>query len=97
MPLTPQGIATVLTPALMATGMLGVSTPQFALGVGVGLTQWAQQVLVLSIDTGTLGAGSSVGPLLVPAPTLLLNLLSSFGSVGITKFICQHVQIIVMI
>lgn len=83
MPLTPPGIAATLAPALSAAGVLGTSVPQYALGIGVGVCQWAQQVVVLSIDTGTLGVGASTGPLLVPTPSLLQNLLASFAAMGL--------------
>ena len=83
MPLTPPGIAAVLTPALMATGMLGLATPKYAFGVGTGVMKWAQQVIMLSVDVGTLGGGSSSGPLVVAPPVLMTNLLIAFGSLGI--------------
>ena len=84
MPLTPSGIASALAPALASAGMSGIAIPQYALGLGVGVCQWAQQIIVMSVDTGTLGVGTSTGLLLVSTPTLLSNLMSSFGSMGLT-------------
>ncbi len=82
MPLTPVGIAGVLTPALLASAQIGIAVPQFALGVGTGVTIFAQQSSVTSIDTGTLGAGVTVAPLLVPQPLLLVNILAGFAATG---------------
>lgn len=82
MPLTPPGLAGVLIPALVASAQLGIAVPQFCLGVGTGVTLFAQASTVTSIDTGTLGVGVSVLPLLVPQPLLLTSMLSGFAATG---------------
>ena len=83
MPLLPIGIQATLTPSLLATGMLGVSTPTFALGVGIGVSTWLKSVPVSTIDSGSLGVGSGQLPLVVPQPLLLANIMASFVSMGV--------------
>ncbi len=80
MPLTPVGLAGVLVPALVSSAQLGIAIPQFALGVGTGVTIFTQSTVVTSVDTGTLGAGVTTIPLLVPQPLLLANLLAGFAA-----------------
>jgi hypothetical protein len=80
MPLTPVGVAGVLTPALIASGQTGIAVPQFALGVGTGVTIFAQASAVVTADTGTLGVGAGAQPLIVPQPLLLSSLLAGFAA-----------------
>lgn len=83
MPVTPVGAATVITPNLIAVGMIGTGVPQFSLGLGYGLSLWAPAMTVKTVDTGTLGVGAGVVPLVVPPPLLLTNLLIAFTTVGL--------------
>ncbi len=82
MPLTPVGLAGVLVPALFAAGNIGIAVPQLALGVGTGISLFAQQSSVVSVDVGTLGVGAGAQPLLVPQPLLLGSLLAGFAATG---------------
>lgn len=82
MPLTPVGVAGVLTPALIASGNIGIAVPQLALGVGTGVGIMAQGSSVVSVDTGTLGVGVSTVPLLVPQPLLLTSFLTGLAASG---------------
>ena len=84
MALTPPTLAGTLIPNLAATGHLGVSMPQFALGVANGVLQWFQVLVVATADTGQLGAGAGVVPLIVPQPVLLAAMSSTFPASGIT-------------
>jgi len=84
MPVTPFTAAAILTPNLLAVGMLGVGTPSLAQGVGIGLSTWTPKVAVESIDVGTLGAGKGVPiPVLIPPPVILTNLTIGFTAQGI--------------
>ena len=83
MPITPFGVQGVLTPALMATGMLGLSVPKFALGIGIGVSKWVKSVPVSTIDSGSLGVGSGQLPLAVPQPLLLANITAAMASMGL--------------
>jgi hypothetical protein len=83
MPLLPFGVAGILTPALLGTGMLGLGTPKFALGVSIGVSKWIKTVPVTTIDAGSFGVGSGQLPLIVPQPLLLANIASSMASMDI--------------
>lgn len=84
MPVTPPTMAGAIAPNLAASGSIGLSAPQLALGVGIGVATWTQQIVVSTVDTGTLGSGSGVPtPILIP-PSLIGNMLSGFASFGMT-------------
>ena len=83
MPLTPPGIAGVLAPALAGTGMLGVSVPQLALGVGIGVTLWTKALTVVTVDAGTLGAGVGTLPCVIPPPLLIGGMLTGLPAAAI--------------
>jgi len=82
MPLTPVGLAGILVPALISSAQIGIAVPQFSLGVATGASLFLQQSTVTSVDSGTLGVGATVVPLLVPQPLLLTSLLAGFASTG---------------
>lgn len=82
MPLTPVGLAGVLVPALAAAAQTGIAVPQFATGVATGVTLFAAQSTVTSVDTGTAGVGATTLPLLVPQPLLLSSMLAGFAATG---------------
>ena len=84
MPLTPPGIAGVLVPALVGSGMLGTNVPQLALGIGIGVTLWTQSLTVSTVDAGTLGAGLGFLPCVIPPPLLIGGMLSGFAAAGIS-------------
>lgn len=83
MPLTPPGATTVILPALLGTGNIGLGTPQFASGVATGLSMWAAQASVTTIDVGTLGVGSGQMLFVLPQPLLLTGLTAGFASCAI--------------
>jgi hypothetical protein len=83
MPLTPAGVAAIITPNLLSVGMLGVATPKFALGVANGICFWSPTIAVTTIDAGTAGVGVGMLPVIMPQPVLLGNLFSSFGAFGL--------------
>lgn len=80
MPLTPPGLLAPIAANLIATGHLGIATPQLAAGVAAGIMLWSPLVQVISVDVGVLGAGTGLVPLLVPPPLLLAGLAVGFAS-----------------
>lgn len=87
MPVVLPAITGLLTANMTAAGMLGTDVSKIATGIATGLTQWIPQIIVQTIDTGTLGAGKGTPtPLLVPQPALYAALLAgdaAFGFIGI--------------
>lgn len=85
MPLNPPALATgFLVPNLISTGNIGTGVSKLALGVSIGVCQYLTvQSKVTTVDAGTLGAGTSIIPLIVPFPLLNGALLSSFASAGL--------------
>jgi hypothetical protein len=62
--------------------MLGLGTPNFALGVSIGTSKWLLSLTVTTIDSGSLGVGSGQLPLIVPQPLLLANIAAAFAATG---------------
>jgi hypothetical protein len=80
----PSLAAGFLTPNLAASGNVGPGVPKFSLGVAIGVCQYfGIYAKVTTVDTGLLGAGTSIIPLIVPNPLLQGSLLSGFASMGI--------------
>lgn len=85
MALNPPALAAgFLTPNMASTGNLGVGVPTFASGIANGVCQFlTTQSKVMTVDVGTLGAGTSIIPLMVPSPLVLTSLTTGFASAGI--------------
>jgi hypothetical protein len=85
MPIDPGTTTPIFTAALIANAQIGPSVGQLATGLALGLFQYAQAgVTVNSIDAGTLGVGTGIGPsILLPEPLLLAALTASFAGHGI--------------
>jgi hypothetical protein len=85
MPLNPPTLATgFLAPSLLSVGHIGTGMPKLAMAVAIGVTQFLSlQAKVTTIDTGSLGVGTSIAPLLVPPQLLQPALLTGFASTGI--------------
>jgi hypothetical protein len=85
MPLNPPALATgFIAPNLLAVGNVGTGMPKLAMGVAIGVCQYLTiQAKVSSVDTGTLGVGTTVFPLIVPPPLLQGSLLQGFSTMGI--------------
>lgn len=83
MPITIPGMTATLIQGLVSSGALGIGTPQLALGVAIGTFQWLQACSVVSVDTGTLGAGVGLGPMIVPPNVLIPAMLAGFASSAI--------------
>lgn len=84
MPLvSPVMAAGFIAPNLLATGQIGQAMPKFALAVSLGVVDYLSSAKVVSVDTGTLGVGTTIFPLIVPQPVLVAALFSGFGSMGL--------------
>ena len=85
MPLVVPAITAVMTANLASVGAVGPSSSQLAAGLAQGLSVYASSGLkILTVDTGTLGAGVGVGQgLIVPVPALLTSLTAAFLGAGI--------------
>jgi hypothetical protein len=89
MPLNPPALAAgFLAPNLISTGNIGIGVPKFSLGVAIGVCQYLTvQSKVLTVDTGTLGAGTSIFPLIVPFPLLQGYMAAAFAQAGLMGFL----------
>lgn len=85
MPLNPPALSSgFLVPNLASTGNLGTGVPMFSLGIAIGVCQYLTvQSRVMTVDAGTLGAGTSIIPLIVPSPLLISSLTTGFASAGL--------------
>lgn len=83
MPVVLPAIVGTLTSNLMAAGLLGTDVSKMATGVANGLQTWVPTIQVVTVDAGTLGAGSGTPlPLVVPQPVLFGNLQSMIAAAG---------------
>jgi hypothetical protein len=87
MPIDPGTTTPIFLGSLVANGMTGPSVSQLASAMALGLFQYLQSgVVVLSIDTGTLGAGTGICPTIFLDEQVLLaamtTSLSAHGVVG---------------
>lgn len=84
MPLDPISLTPIFTSALLASGEIGIGTPQLALGLATGLSIYAHSgIIVISTDVGLLGAGVGVGAGVIIPPTQLLNALVPLMASGL--------------
>jgi len=85
MPLNPPVLASgFIAPNLLSVSHLGVGMPRLALGVAIGVCQYLTvQAKVVTTDTGVLGVGTSIMPLILPPPLLQGGLFAGFSSMGI--------------
>ncbi len=82
MPLVTPALTGTITTSLLSSGMIGTATPKFASGVSLGLTTWAHQLVVNTVDVGVVGVGKGFLPFLIPTPMLLTALLVSYAANG---------------
>jgi hypothetical protein len=85
MPLNPPALATgFIAPNLLSVAHIGTGMPKLAMAVAIGVSQFLTvQAKVTTIDTGVLGVGTSIMPMIVPPPLLQGGLYSGFSSMGI--------------
>ncbi len=85
MPIDPGTTTPIFTACLLSNGQIGPGIGQLAAGLALGLFQYAQAgISVNSIDAGTLGVGTGIGPsIILSQPLLLQSLLASFTGHGI--------------
>lgn len=84
MPLTIPSATNLLTVNLSGVSLLGVSSPQLARGIAIGVALWTPKIIVATVDSGTLGAGKGTPTPIILAPTVLrLNLTTGFSAQGL--------------
>jgi hypothetical protein len=85
MPLNPPTLASgFIAPNLLSVAHIGIGMPKLALAIAIGACQFLTiQAKVVTTDTGVLGAGTSVMPLVIPSPLLQGGLYAGFSSMGI--------------
>jgi hypothetical protein len=84
MPLNPSALTPLIAVNLISTLQIGTGMPKLALGIATGVcTFFGTFAKVTSIDTGSLGAGNTTAPLIVPPPLLYSSILVGYASMGI--------------
>jgi hypothetical protein len=83
MPLTPPTVAAPIASNLASTGHVGAMIPSLAMGVANGILLWFQYMRVTTYDTGQLGVGTGLTPLVVPPTTLQAAFFGTFAAQGI--------------
>jgi hypothetical protein len=78
MALNPGTATPIFTASLLANAQVGPSVGQLATGLALGLTQYMSAgVAVTSIDAGTLGVGTGIGPTIILTEGLLLPAMTA--------------------
>jgi hypothetical protein len=84
MPITPVGLTATIAAALVSTGHIGPSVPQFANGVASGVFAYLTGIVKpITVDSGVVGVGVGATPLLVPTPLITAGLTQGFAAMGI--------------
>jgi len=85
MPLNPPLLASAfLAPNLLSVAHVGIEMPKFAQAVAMGVCQFLTvQAKIITVDTGVVGIGTSIMPLIVLPPLLQGGLYAGFSSMGI--------------
>lgn len=80
MPLSSTILAPTLAVNLAAVLHIGTGMPRFAKGIANGVVGYLEKVSVTTVDTGTLGVGTSLTPLVIVQQALLNTLLIGFAA-----------------
>ena len=85
MSLDPSSISVIMKANLASNTIIGISSSQLALGIANGLSLYAISGMnAISVDVGTLGAGTGIGfGIILPTPVLLTSMFSAFSGFGI--------------
>lgn len=83
MPYSASTATPILASSLVSVGNIGTGVGKFAAGVAYGIDGWIHTINVQTVDTGTLGAGTGIIPLLIPNPLLLTGITVGFTGQGI--------------
>lgn len=60
-----------------------MKVPDLALGIMIGVSKWVPTIRLTAPSSGTLGVGTGLTPLIVPAPVLQLAMAPTFAANGI--------------
>ena len=80
MPLSAPTLSATVTAGLLSGGLIGPAVPKLGSGIGQGIFLWVQKLRVITVDAGVIGSGKGLGPLLIPQPLILTNLLLSYAA-----------------
>lgn len=84
MPLNPGALTPIITVQLFAAGNIGSGAPKLAAGLANGVCGYfGLSAKAVTIDNGTLGVGTSTGPLNIPPPAMLTALLIGYAAQGL--------------
>ncbi len=84
MPLNPSALAPIIAAGLLSAGQSGFQMPKFTLGIASGVCKYfSLAAKVVTVDTGTLGAGTGANPFFLSAPALIQTMLAGYASAGI--------------
>lgn len=77
--------AAILTASLVGATLHGISVPQVALGIATGLATYAPGIVVVTVDTGVLGAGkgTGIGMIMPPPVPQMIAAFTSAALIGI--------------
>jgi len=83
--LNPPTLATgFIAPNLLSVGNIGIGVPKLSMGIAIGICQYLTALTkVVTVDTGTLGVGIGIMPLIIPNPLLQSALFGGFSSMNI--------------
>jgi hypothetical protein len=86
MPMVAPVLSATITGAIFAGGLIGPAVPKLGSGIGQGIALWVKQLKVVTVDTGAVGVGKGLAPLIVPQPLIMVNLLLAYtinGQLGV--------------
>jgi len=82
MPLVAPILSATITTGIFSVGLIGPAVPKFGSGLGTGIALWVQQLKVITVDTGAVGLGKGLAPLIVPQNLLMSSLLAAYAVNG---------------
>lgn len=82
MPISSAGLTGAIIGGLSSVGFTGTGMPKLAQGIANGLFNWIRSLQVITVDAGTLGAGTGILPWFVPTPLITSNMLAAYAAVG---------------
>lgn len=82
MPLVAPVLSATITTGIFSGGLIGPAVPKLGSGLGTGVALWVRQLRVITVDTGAVGVGKGLAPLIVPQTLLMSSLLVAYAANG---------------